>query len=214
MLVGTRIALYVKLDIANLMMEFIMAEMLPLLFQKRHVLPSGRMQIYISTVDQVPTLKTALTSKSGLGICMYSDKKEAQHLFHIGTRVTIDDFDQDPNTRLLKLTVSGQNNFKIQSIEQTTDGVFWGKTTPLPRWKAITINNEQRLLATRLKKMFEKFPDLDELYKRKDFDNLSWLCQRWLEILPLPAVDKQKLLNKPTCLNTYDYLMSMIKTSH
>ncbi len=113
MLVGIRIALYVKLDIANLMMEFIMAEMLPLLFQKRHVLPSGRMQIYISTVDQVPTLKTALTSKNGLGICMYSDKKEAQHLFHIGTRVTIDDFDQDPNTRLLKLTCRGRTISKF-----------------------------------------------------------------------------------------------------
>lgn len=191
-----------------------MAKVLPLLFQKRHVLPSGRMQIYISPVDQTPTLKAALASSDGLGICMYSDKKEAQHLFHIGSRVTIDDFNQERGSPLIKLTVSGHNNFKIQSIKQTTDGVFWGETTSLPCWEEIAINKEQQLLASRLKKMFEKFPDLDELYKCKDFNNLSWLCQRWLEILPLPTVDKQHLLNKPTCLNTYDYLMSMIKTSH
>lgn len=191
-----------------------MSEMLPLFFQKRHVLPSGRMQIFLSPTEHLSLLKIALASKHGLGICTYRNDDDKQQLFHIGTRVYIDDFSSVPHSTFIRLTVSGQNNFKLHTIEQTTNGVYWGRTTPLPRWKAMTVTHEQQLLATRLRKMFQKFPDLDRLYQRKDFNNLSWLCQRWLELLPVPADDKQQLLSKPTCLHTYDYLMSMIKTNH
>ncbi|GAL07570.1 uncharacterized protein JCM19237_1510 [Photobacterium aphoticum] len=62
--------------------------------------------------------------------------------------------------------------------------------------------------------MFTKHPELDNLHEDKQYHNLSWLCQRWLELLPVPASEKQALIQAPNCQNTYDYLMSIMQKPH
>ncbi|CEO38637.1 conserved hypothetical protein [Photobacterium kishitanii] len=187
---------------------------IPLLFQKRHILPTGRMPLYLSTITHSTTLKAILLSKIGIGICMFSNKSSQQRLYHIGTRVTIEDFNHEPSNHLITLHVYGQDPFKIATIEQDNNDIIWGKCQQLPRWPQQEITIEQQLLSTRLQLMFHKHPDLHKLHHQQEFDNLSWLCQRWLEILPVPTQEKQTLLNRPDCLHASDYLMSMIKTHH
>ncbi|SMY16860.1 LON peptidase substrate-binding domain-containing protein [Photobacterium aquimaris] len=187
---------------------------MPLLFQKRHILPTGRMQLYLSGITQTTTLRALLLSKSGIGICMFSNKSSHKKLYHIGTRVTIEDFTHEPNNPLISLKIYGQEPFKIATIKQGNDDIIWGKCQQLPRWPQQEITTEQQLLSTRLQVMFNKYPDLDKLHHQQEFDNLSWLCQRWLEILPLPTQEKQTLLNHPDCLHACDYLMSKIYTQH
>ncbi|MEC6796618.1 LON peptidase substrate-binding domain-containing protein [Photobacterium sp. S4TG1] len=187
---------------------------IPLLFQKRHILPTGRMQLYLSTITDAPTLKIILSSATGIGICMFSDKKSQQRLCHIGTRVTVEDFTHEPNNQLIKLNIYGHDLFKIAKIEQGKSDIIWGDCQQLPRWPQRELTVEQQLLSTRLQLMFNKHPDLDKLHHQQEFQNLSWLCQRWLEILPVPTQEKQTLLNRPDCLYACDYLMSMIQTHH
>lgn len=187
---------------------------MPLLFQKRHILPAGRMQIYLSTITHSATLKAILSSKTGVGICMFSNKSSKQRLYHIGTRVTIEDFTREPNNHLIQLHVYGQELFKLSNFEQDSNDIIWGKCLQLPRWPKRVIVSDQQLLATRLKIMFNKYPNLKESHHQQEFNNLSWLCQRWLEILPIPTQEKQTLLNRPDCLHACDYLMSMIQTHH
>ncbi|OBU15141.1 Lon protease [Photobacterium aquimaris] len=187
---------------------------MPLLFQKRHILPTGRMQLYLSGITHTTTLRALLLSKAGIGICMFSNKSSRKKLYHIGTRVTIEDFNHEPNNPVISLNIYGQELFKIATIEQGSDNIIWGKCQQLPRWPQQEITTEQQLLSTRLQLMFDKYPDLDKLHHQQEFDNLSWLCQRWLEILPLPTQEKQTLLNHPNCLHACDYLMSKIYTQH
>ncbi len=89
-----------------------------------------------------------------------------------------------------------------------------GEYDVIPQWPEVKIRNDQRILAEKLKQMFNKHPELNQLNLKKEFNNLSWLCQRWLEILPVPACEKQALLNTPNCQDTYDYLMSIMQKPH
>ncbi|MEC6832027.1 LON peptidase substrate-binding domain-containing protein [Photobacterium toruni] len=187
---------------------------IPLLFQKRHILPTGRMQLYLSALTHSTILKAILSSKTGIGICMLNDKSSRQQLCHIGTRVTIEDFHHEPDKQLIKINIYGQEAFKITNIEHSNNNIIWGKCQQLPQWSQRKVTNEQQLLSTRLQLMFHKHPNLQLLHHQQEFHNLSWLCQRWLEILPVSTQEKQTLLNSPNCLYACDYLMSMIQTRH
>lgn len=190
-----------------------MTHSIPLLFQKRHVLPTGRMPIRIAPGPQTDAFKVALSSADGFGVCML-DESDPGHLFHIGTRVTVEDFDTSTHDGILNVTVYGHDSFRIKSLTQDDNEVFFAEYQTIPQWAEIQLHNHQQLLAVKLRMMFEKHPELDRLHQTKEFNNLSWLCQRWLEILPVPACEKQALINTPTCLDTCDYLMSMMLESH
>ncbi|WP_261600414.1 LON peptidase substrate-binding domain-containing protein [Photobacterium sp. TY1-4] len=191
-----------------------MKQSLPLLFQKRHVLPGGRMPIRIAPGPQMEAFKAALLSSEGFGICMFDENEHGHEFFHIGTRVTVEDFDTSAIDGSLIVTVYGHENFRIHALEQSESGAISGECELIPQWPEVKIRNEQRILADKLKQMFKKHPELNQLNQKKQFNNLSWLCQRWLEILPVPASEKQMLLNTPSCMDTYDYLMSIMHKPH
>ena len=191
-----------------------MKQSIPLLFQQRHVLPGGRMPIRVAPGTQMDAFKAALTSDIGFGICMFDEAEHGHHFFHIGTRVTVEDLDTSALDGSLIVTVYGHENFRINALEQDDSGVFSGEYDIIPQWPEVEIRNDQIVLADKLKQMFNKHPELNQLNLKKEFNNLSWLCQRWLEILPVPASEKQALLNTPNCQDTYDYLMSIMQKPH
>jgi Lon protease-like protein len=51
---------------------------------------------------------------------------------------------------------------------------------------------------------------LDELYPDKQFDDAAWLCQRWLEILPMPIYEKQMLIAKQNSEAARQFLRRLI----
>ncbi|WP_064605227.1 LON peptidase substrate-binding domain-containing protein [Photobacterium sp. J15] len=191
-----------------------MKQSIPLLFQHRHILPGGRMPLRVAPGQQMEVFKNALSSTDGFGICMYDEAEKESHVFHIGTRVTIEDFDTSAQDGSLIVTVYGHENFRIHTLHENKEGFLFAEYESIPLWPEVEIKMDQQELADKLKQMFSKHPELNELNQQKQFNNLSWLCQRWLEILPVPACDKQALINTPSCQNTYDYLMSIMQETH
>ncbi|PSW21079.1 Lon protease [Photobacterium sanctipauli] len=191
-----------------------MKQYIPLIFQKRHILPGGKIPLRISPGPQMEAFKAALKNENGFGVCMFDEGEHGHHFFHIGTRVTVEDFDTSTNDGTLVVTVAGHENFRIDSLERNDDGVFIGDCQPIPLWPETKVSSDQQVLADKLKIMFKKHPELNGLHQEKQFSNLSWLCQRWLELLPVPASEKQALLNTPNCYDTYDYLMSIMQKNH
>ncbi len=186
---------------------------LPILFQRRHILPDGRLAIRIAPGIQMDTIKEALSNDGIFGVCMYEPNDE-QQFFEIGTRVQIEDFDAELVDGLLQITVLGIDTFEVQAFGQDEAGVYYGDCKVLCRWPEAKLSITQKLLAERLQIMYDKYPELNDLQDEKQFSNLSWLCQRWLEILPVPVREKQWLLNRPNCIETSDYLMSIMLDPH
>ncbi|MEI8596171.1 LON peptidase substrate-binding domain-containing protein [Photobacterium sp. Hal280] len=191
-----------------------MSDMIPLIFQQRHILPGGRIPVRIPPGSQMETFKVALASGNGFGICMFDEDEHGQHFCYIGTRVTVEDFDISSQDGALIATLYGHSNFRIKSLDQADNGVFYADPEDIPQWPDMTLRDDQQPLAEKLQVMFNNHPELDKLHQTKYLNNLSWLCQRWLELLPLPAFQKQALLTAPNCLNTYDYLQSIMQQNH
>ena len=186
---------------------------LPLLFNKQHVLPSGRIPIRIAPGLQMTSLKEALKSPDGFGVCMYEERENDNRFYVIGTRVTVEDFYTNDDGSL-GITVYGHECFEISSFEKNSDGVFFGECETLPQWPNAQLSENQQPLADKLQQLFDKFPDLNNMHHHKELDNLSWLCLRWLELLPVPTKEKQALINTASCSATCDYLMSLMLTPH
>ncbi|MGF1723326.1 LON peptidase substrate-binding domain-containing protein [Photobacterium nomapromontoriensis] len=189
---------------------------IPLLFQKRHILPGGRIPLRIAPGTQMEAFKAALVGgdSDSFGVCMFDQHEHGHQFYHIGTRVTVEDFDTSPIDGALIVTVVGHETFRIDHLEENDDGYFSAQCETIPLWPETKVRQDQQVLADKLKLMFKKHPELNGLHQNTQFDDLSWLCQRWLELLPVPTSEKQALLSAPNCQNTYDYLISIMQKSH
>ncbi|WP_332308911.1 LON peptidase substrate-binding domain-containing protein [Enterovibrio coralii] len=119
-----------------------------------------------------------LAMKDGDAICAY------------GTLVHIVDFETLPDG-LLGITIKGASRVQITDVtQQDSDGLWKGDVSFLPEWPASTEN--AGVLGQALEALFESHPEHAAQYNQTlDIDNLSWVCQRWLEILPLGNQQRQ-----------------------
>lgn len=187
-----------------------MTHRLPILFNTRHVLPAGRIPLQISQGTQLDTLIYSMKNDLPLGICMEETKSNGTV---IGTLVTIEDFNTSDEDLMLTITVAGQASFVIDELYESK-GIITATYQILPSWPKRDVNIDSAPLAERLESMFERYPELCSLYAKTHFDNLTWLCQRWLELLPLPTCEKQLLMATHNCNETAEYLLSLMKEPH
>ena len=146
-----------------------------------------------------------------LGVCMEDAQQKGTS---IGTFVSIEDFNLSSDDMILTITVEGQSAFLIEHISETPEGISMATYIDLPSWPEREVSDDSAPLAERLQSMFDRYPELCSLHTRPRFDNLTWLCQRWLELLPLPTCEKQLLMSATSCNETADYLLSLMKEPH
>ncbi|MCC5879045.1 MAG: LON peptidase substrate-binding domain-containing protein [Idiomarina sp.] len=161
-----------------------------------HVLPGGRLQLRIFEQRYIRMVKEALSAQKGFGICMLNPHGRTEnnsHILPIGTLVNVVDFESLPDG-MLGITVAGEQLFEIHDIDTAKDGLRTGRVTLREQWSTNSLSDEDILLRQRLQEVFEAYPELSELYPEKKFDDEPWICQRWLEILPLEPQKKQELL--------------------
>lgn len=188
-----------------------MTTTLPILFNNRHILPGGRLPLRIASEAQLQTVKFAMQTGTDIGVCMDETSPIGAG---IGTRVTIEDFLTSPSDGVLTIVVCGKESFVIDSAKENEAGVIEAACQALPAWPQREVSNDAAPLAERLLIMFERYPELSSLHKQPNFDSLTWLCQRWLELLPIPASEKQVLMAAHTCTDTAEYLLSLMKDPH
>ncbi|RUO22300.1 peptidase S16 [Aliidiomarina iranensis] len=63
-----------------------------------------------------------------------------------------------------------------------------------PAFVKVAVATDECELKRRLQEVFTNYPEFARLYPEQNFDDARWVCNRWLEILPLPAQTKQELL--------------------
>ncbi len=173
------------------------------------ILPGGRMQLSIFEPRYIRMVKESLQHTRHFGLCMLNsdgDKATNNHIYAIGTQVTVIDFASLANGTL-GITVAGEELFEIEAITTENDGLRSAKVKQLPPWSnpLAEMKEEQRVLTVRLQEVYDTYPDTNELYFDRHFHDLSWLCGRWLELLPLPLEQKQDLIasHNPAHIATY-----------
>ena len=177
-----------------------------------HVLPGGRLSLRIFEQRYIRMVKEAAQNGTGFGVCMF-DKRTAQDdnqgILTIGTHVSIVDF-ESLQDGLLGITVEGQALFRVQHIRTEVDGLRsgWCEISPGPSYDIDGAVVQH--LASNLRQLFEKYPEVSSMYERPRFEDPLWLLYRWMELLPLNAEQKQHWIHPDNLNEAFHYLHSLI----
>lgn len=180
-----------------------------------HLMPGGRMQLRVFEPRYIRLVRDSLQNEQGFGLCMLNpegDIAKNEHIHPIGTLAKIVDF-ETLNDGYLGITIVGEALFDIQSIETEKDGLRTAKISfrnePENVVKVESERTQKCELKNRLQEVFANYPEFAALYPDQYFDSAEWVCNRWLEILPLAAEVKQELLAANNLRVTQNYLQCL-----
>lgn len=171
------------------------------------------MSLRIFEPRYIRMVKEACSQDNGFGICMLNpkgDKELNQHIYPIGTFVSVVDF-TTLEDGLLGITVAAGDSFEIQHIQTQQDGLRVGQCQWISPWKSGFSYQELEPLSVKLQQIFESYPELDSLYSAPVFDDPDWVMLRWLELLPIGARQKQTLLQQKDYSQTLSFLTQLIQ---
>jgi Lon protease-like protein len=186
---------------------------LPLFPLSAHILPEGRMSLRIFEPRYTRMVKEACQNDTGFVICMLNskgDKTTNSHIFPVGTYCKVIDFDV-LDDGLLGVTVEGERCVTIEKIETETDELRVGECAWSEPWQCGFELEDIQPMDKRLAEIFEKFPEVNGLYEQVKLDDPMWVINRWLELLPVDAEQKQHFLSQKDCSQIVEYLSQLIE---
>ncbi|KUE80801.1 LON peptidase substrate-binding domain-containing protein [Aeromonas schubertii] len=176
-----------------------------------HILPGGKLPLRLFEPNHIEMLKESLIGDCGFGIVMEENTATGLcgRILPVGTRVKVIDF-YTLNDGLLGVTVLGMERFYIHELHTDEHGIKRARVESLPNWPRLSSDNSDEVLVTRLQDIFAQYPELDELYPEKRYEDAAWICQRWLELLPMPVQEKQGLIAKQNSDAARQFLHKLI----
>ena len=124
----------------------------------------------------------------------------ALELFHaVGTLATITEF-STPQPGLMVVRCTGQQRFRMAHQERLKHGLWVANVTPLPNDLAVSIPDDLQVVAVALDNLINTLvargAPLAQMPVQTpyQFDDCSWVANRWCELLPMPLEQKQRLM--------------------
>ena len=183
-----------------------------LLPSSNHLLPGGRAEITIAEERYIRMIKQSLAGERHFALCMLNEGEEHNEIKKIPAIATIADI-IDFNTAengLLTVVVEGKQKVRLLAIKIEKDGLLFAEYQLYPNWSAMPVDNTTACLAEKLRLYFSSMPAIGSLYEAADYDDICWVCQRWLEILPLEVKYKQLLITQDNSKLTVRFLLKLM----
>ncbi|SMY36172.1 LON peptidase substrate-binding domain-containing protein [Photobacterium andalusiense] len=187
-----------------------------LLPHSKHILPKGRLKLVISRVCDIRMVTEAMTNKRPFALGMIEPNQAPETISHIpaiATTVSIIDFNTQDNG-LLEIIVEGIDTISVSILTMAYDNLLTATYEPCAQWTPININHDSQPLADKLKHLFESTPEITNIYQQTSYDDATWVCQRWLEVLPIDIKYKQSLIHHPTANMTISFLLQLLQNHH
>jgi Lon protease-like protein len=167
---------------------------LPLFPLKTVLFPGGLLPLRVFEPRYMDMVSRCMREASGFGVCLIAageEVGEAAVPHAVGTEARIEKWDMN-QAGVLQILVRGQRRFRIEDHELERDGlptasVRWlaePPPCPVPAAQA-EILPLLRMIANELG---EQFP------LPHHFDDAAWVGARYAELLPVPPLARQKLL--------------------
>ena len=180
-----------------------------------HILPGGRASFTLIEDRFMRMLKGALASDPPFAVCMLNESEvdnELKQIPAIATQCTIVNFDQ-LESGLLSIVAEGVQKIRIHDIHLEEDGLMKGDCTLFPNWASTPMRSQDQELADKLKLFFQSMPEIGALYSSPQWDDMTWVCQRWIEVLPLEVHYKQLLITQDSAKLTARFLHKLFHTA-
>jgi len=167
---------------------------LPLFPLSTVLFPGGPLSLRIFETRYVDLIRRCLKEQSGFGVVLIksgAEVGEVAQLAECGTTARLIDFESRPDG-LLGVRCLGGERFRLLERRQQADGLHVASVQLIPGDQARPVPGECAHLQALLR---ELLPRVGE-YARVDthYEEAGWVANRWAEILPLEADERQALL--------------------
>ncbi len=159
--------------------------------------PGGILPLQIFEQRYLNLIKSCMKNELGFVVVLISSGKEVNdvpEIHRIGTYVKIIDWESLENG-LLGITIQGVRRVLLQSTTAKDDGLLVGRVSEVGSYdeQAVVLNNKHDDLVKTLQQL-SKHPFVAQRYSDIDFSCASTVCNRLSELLPIPNLVKQELL--------------------
>lgn len=185
-----------------------MTEKLPIIAFPTPILPGGRAVIQLTNAEDNALIK-AYYQYGGIVLAMVHSTHNPAYgrILPVATYAQVIDF--YVKNEITHVVFDGQHRIQITDIAYF-DALRLGQVARLPDWPEEELQQQEQILAQKLQDIYSQFPELSRLYAHEHFDDASWLCQRWLEIIEMPVLEKYHLLSRPSAQDTKDFLIQNV----
>ena len=177
-----------------------------------HILPGGRLPLRIFEPRYTRMVTEVTSGRQRLCMCMLDPDVKAGtlvNMYPIVTEVDIIDFEQ-LSDGLLGITVQGVSKWRLSRVWADPDGLKMGTAAYLPDWPTVTNVKPEPYVGQQLRALLTNQQELRALKLEFQHDS-NWICQRWLELLPMDPNDKQLLIEQPDCQAAIAFLNKVIR---
>lgn len=186
------------------------------------VCPGGYMPLRIFEARYLDMVKNCLRNKSSFAIVtvLPEGEKNPEAVFpfeNIGTLMEIMDADVT-TVGLMTIRCAGQRRIKVNAYTQQADGLLIGEVSDIANDIALPIPEDMEMISTSLKRLLESLPGqgflpeeipVIEPYR---FDDASWVSNRWVELLDLSLIQKQRLMQLDSPIVRLELIHDMLAT--
>ena len=168
------------------------------------VCPGGFLPLRIFEARYLDMVSNCLRSHSPFAVVTVLPEGETDPegnfpFANIGTSVEIVDADVS-TIGLMMIRCVGYHRVKVNSFTQQADGLIIGEVTDIANDVELPVPDDLQFASSSLERLMESLPSqgilaseipVIELYK---YDDAAWVANRWVELLDLPLLQKQRLM--------------------
>ena len=168
------------------------------------VCPDGLMPLRIFEARYLDMVKKCLRNETSFAIVTILPEGETDPegnfpFANVGTLVEIKEADVT-TVGLIMIRCVGHHRIKVNSFIQQADGLVIGEVTDIANDIELSVPEDLEVTSRSLKQLLESLPSqgfsptdipVIEPYK---FDDASWVANRWIELLDLSLIQKQRLM--------------------
>ena len=156
--------------------------------------PGGPLPLRVFEIRYLDMVSRCLKNNQGFGVCLIEQGSEtgAARTYIVGTLARIRDWSNGPDG-LLHILAMGERRFRVLRMRAQHDGLNLGEIEWLPEEPSAPLPESAQPLVEVLR---QGLAQLTERYAMVTpaYDDAVWVAYRLAEILPLPLVQRQHLL--------------------
>lgn len=156
--------------------------------------PGGPLPLRIFETRYLDMVSRCLKNNQGFGVCLIERGSETgpARTYTVGTSARVRDWSNGPDD-LLHILVMGERRFRVLRMRAQHDGLNLGEIEWLPEEAPLPLPESAKPLVELLRQQWVQLPKHYSAVTPA-YDDAVWVGYRLAEILPLPLVQRQHLL--------------------
>lgn len=127
-----------------------------------------------------------------------------------GTLVQIVDF-ETLDDGMLGIKVQAQNMVSLSNFSQDDDGLHRADAIGIEHWSGQEKAQYDATLAGPLENLITNHQELQSYFPAGEYNNLAWVCARYIELLPLSNSKKQQLVFQQDLTQCQAFLKTLVQ---